>query len=96
MYAAQEGDYSIEEAYENLGFAIVERAVIDYDIALRRWKHAISRADEIATRAEVESFERWLRSEWCYYLTQGRLDGDTIISTMRHNVLGDDKYKNLY
>ena len=81
-------------AYENLGFAIVERAVQDYGNALRRFKHARAKEEKTATLVVIGGFERFFRSDWCYQLTQGRLAGDVIISKMKEKILGE-KFKNL-
>ena len=88
MYAALEKSYTIEEAYENLGFAVVERAVIDYSIALRKMRRAKGEKEEAATRSTVAAFENFFNSDWCYQLTQGRVSSEAIISRMRAKVLG--------
>lgn len=65
-------DMTVPEAYYELGFYVCERAVKDYKLAIMR-----------GNKWEIEKLERFFRSEWCYFLTDGKVDGEQIITEVR-------------
>ena len=66
------------DPYKNLAAAIVEKAVIDYQKALRR--HRKYPNNEF-TLSEIAELERFFRSSWCRMLTD--IDGEVIIEKIQ-------------
>lgn len=58
------------DGYKQLAAAIVERAVIDYRVALKRYDDA-----------GINHLERFFRSEWFMILSD--LDGEMLMSKVR-------------
>lgn len=65
-------DMTVPEAYYELGFYVCERAVKDYKLALLR-----------GNGSEIKKLERFFRSDWCYFLSDGKVDGEQIITEVR-------------
>ena len=65
-------DMTVQEAYYELGFYVCERAVRDYKLALMR-----------GNGSEIKKLGRFFRSEWCYFLSDGKVDGEQIITEVR-------------
>lgn len=63
------------EGYEDLANAIIERAVLDYQLVLTGYENSMGR---ILYRKELENF---FQSEWCNTLT--KLDGKMIMKKIR-------------
>lgn len=65
-------DMTVPEAYYELGFYVVERAVKDYKLALAH-----------GNKSTIMTLEKFFRSEWCYFLSDGKVDGEQIITEVR-------------
>ena len=68
------------DPWEALVYAIVERAVIDYRLLLKRMVHNPT----LDTRCELLKIERFFRSMWFEALTD--LDGEALVSRLRYEV----------
>lgn len=64
--------------YENLANAIVLSAVEDYRKALKKYS---KNRDSKSAKAEVDSLERFFRSQWYSVLTS--VDGEFLIRKLR-------------
>lgn len=66
------------DPYKNLAAAIVEKAVIDYKKALRRYRKY---PNNEFTLSEIAELERFFRSSWCRMLTD--IEGEVIIKKIQ-------------
>lgn len=66
------------DPYENLANAIVLSAVEDYRKALKKYSR---NPDSKSTKAEVDSLERFFRSQWYSILTS--VEGEFLIRKLR-------------
>lgn len=71
----------LNENYQELANAVVERAVADYRMVLR------NQPIEYGRTVTVGSCERFFRSEWCRLLT--RVDGEYLISEVKKEYKDD-------
>ena len=77
------------EPWEDLGYAIVTAAVIEYRSVIRRmYREQNDNIKMYYIRRAVE-LERFFRGEWCYSLCG--IDGNDIITTVRSNAEGNRK-----
>lgn len=62
-------------SYENLANAVIERAVLDYRLALSGYKESYGKI------LSIKELERFFRSQWFGTLT--KIDGERIITEVR-------------
>lgn len=72
MQGQNRQEMSVPEAYRALGFYVVEMAVKDYKRALNT-----------GNKWMIKTLERFFRSEWCFFLSDGKVDGEKIITEVR-------------
>lgn len=72
-----------EDSYGALAFAVIEKTVEDYRMALQAMKRHPE--DRYIART-VADYEKWFMTEWFTELAQDAVDGLRIICTLRDEI----------
>lgn len=71
-------DRTIEEAYADLAGAIIGQAIKDYRSALKSVL-----AGRIQRQGEVDTLEKFFRSDWFVWLIDGKITGEYCIAEVQ-------------
>ena len=84
-------DFSIDDAWKNLAYAIVEQAVLDYKKALRTACRQAKQRGQIMpmTIWKIERIESFFRGHWMEQLAGDVVSGEKIIKRIREEVFSD-------